>query len=186
MWVDVFDSAQLADVTSDLTSERLPASGCRGLGVQNLSPYTLRLLSDTGQTLLLVPPWVQQVTTTLETGASWLKVATLLAASPPALQALLKQYRVRLLTTVKELPESSTMLPGSGDQSAQSAVSYAAGAGPFAATKGVYVGATGTLVATMADGSEVTFSAVAAGVVLPISITAIGAASTATGIVGLY
>ena len=43
----------------------------------------------------------------------------------------------------------------------------------------------GTVVAEMAGGNEVTFSGVQDGSILPIRVTALGTATTATGIVGL-
>ena len=52
-------------------------------------------------------------------------------------------------------------------------------------TRALYVGTGGTVVATMAVGGEVTFSGVLDGSILPLRVTAIGTATTATGIVGL-
>ena len=55
----------------------------------------------------------------------------------------------------------------------------------FPRTRAVYVGGTGDLVVTMASGVDCTFSSVPAGTLLPISIIALKAATTATLIVGL-
>lgn len=52
-------------------------------------------------------------------------------------------------------------------------------------TRALYVGAGGTVVATMVVGGEVTFAGVQDGSILPLRVTAIGTATTATGIVGL-
>lgn len=53
-------------------------------------------------------------------------------------------------------------------------------------TNAVYVGGAGNLVVTMADGSALTFDAVAAGTTLNIAITAVANTSTATNIVALW
>lgn len=50
----------------------------------------------------------------------------------------------------------------------------------------VWVGGLGNLVVTMQDGQVLTFTAVPAGTLLPISVTRIRAATTATLIVALY
>jgi hypothetical protein len=52
--------------------------------------------------------------------------------------------------------------------------------------RGIWVGGTGTVVAIDRDGTTVTFSAVPAGTLLPISPRAIKVASTATGLVAMY
>lgn len=53
--------------------------------------------------------------------------------------------------------------------------------------RGVYVGGTGTLVCDFADGaSNVTFTAVPTGTILPIAPLRIKAASTATLIIALF
>lgn len=55
------------------------------------------------------------------------------------------------------------------------------------ATRYVYVGSAGALAATMLDGTEVVFGAVAAGVILPIRCTRIKSTGTvASNLVGLY
>lgn len=55
------------------------------------------------------------------------------------------------------------------------------------ATKGIYVGGAGNIALTMADGTSVTFTAVAVGVVHPISVLRIKATlTTATNILALY
>ena len=51
--------------------------------------------------------------------------------------------------------------------------------------RGLYVGGTGTVVATMMDGTTGTFLTVPAGTILPICFTAITGASTATSMVAL-
>lgn len=54
-------------------------------------------------------------------------------------------------------------------------------------SKGIYVGVTGNLVAVMADGTVVTFTSLAAGVIHPISAKRVNATSTtATGILAVY
>lgn len=52
-------------------------------------------------------------------------------------------------------------------------------------TRYLFVGTGGTVVAVMASGGTVTFSGVQNGQVLPIRVTAIESASTASGFVGL-
>lgn len=55
------------------------------------------------------------------------------------------------------------------------------------ATKGLYLGASGNVAVTMADGSNVTFTALASGVVHPISVTKVKATgTTATNIIAVY
>ena len=51
--------------------------------------------------------------------------------------------------------------------------------------RALYVGTGGTVVAEMAGGNTVTFAGVQDGSILPLRVTAIGTATTATGIVGL-
>lgn len=54
-------------------------------------------------------------------------------------------------------------------------------------TRGIYVGGTGNMIVTMADGQEVTFATIPAGTLLPIraaSVTKTG--TTATTMVGLW
>lgn len=53
-------------------------------------------------------------------------------------------------------------------------------------TRAIWVGGTGNLVATMADGTDVTFTAVPAGSWLWIQVQKVKAATTATNIVALY
>lgn len=79
--------------------------------------------------------------------------------------------------------------PANG-HSAQSAVSVVTSdsvnlvGGP---TKGIYVGGTGDISLIMNDGSSITFTALAAGVVHSISAKRINATgTTATGIIALY
>lgn len=73
-------------------------------------------------------------------------------------------------------------------ESAQQAVSVTPNdADLIRPTRGVYVGATGTLKVTMSDGSDVTFNSIAAGVVHPLSVKRVFATgTTATGIVAVY
>lgn len=55
------------------------------------------------------------------------------------------------------------------------------------ATRGVYVGVSGDLHVTLADGDEVTFVGLAAGVIHPIRVLRVHATgTTATSIVGVY
>ena len=105
MWRDVLDNAQLQALAVDVSSQHLPAQRALGAGVQNLSPYTMLLLADTGIVLLVVPPWSQH-TTALRTGCSYVVVASDLAGSPSAPPAALQEYRVRVLLTEERLPES--------------------------------------------------------------------------------
>jgi len=53
-------------------------------------------------------------------------------------------------------------------------------------TRGIYIGGGGTLEVKMVDGTVVTFVGVVAGSVLPIRVTQVRAASTATSIVALF
>lgn len=54
-------------------------------------------------------------------------------------------------------------------------------------TRALYVGGAGNLKVTMRDGSTPTFTAVPAGLLLPISVTHVwSTGTTATAIVGLY
>lgn len=53
-------------------------------------------------------------------------------------------------------------------------------------TRGLYVGGAGDVAVTMAGGGNVTFTAVSAGSTLPIRVTHVLAASTATGIVAIW
>jgi len=54
-------------------------------------------------------------------------------------------------------------------------------------TRGIYVGVSGDLAVVMADSKNtVTFVGVAAGSVLPLMVTQIKAATTATGVIALY
>lgn len=55
------------------------------------------------------------------------------------------------------------------------------------ATRGLYVGGSGNIVVTMANGVDATFTGVTAGVILPISVTKVKATgTTATNIVAVY
>jgi hypothetical protein len=60
------------------------------------------------------------------------------------------------------------------------------GASPLAnASRGLYVGETGNVAVTMAGGGDVTFSGVPAGMILPIRVTHVLGATTATNIIAL-
>lgn len=52
-------------------------------------------------------------------------------------------------------------------------------------TRGLYVGTSGDVTVTFIDGSSVTLENLAAGVIHPVAVTHVTAA-TATGIIGLY
>jgi hypothetical protein len=54
------------------------------------------------------------------------------------------------------------------------------------ASRGLYVGGAGNIVATMYGGNTVTFSGVPAGTILPIRVATIGTATTATQIINLF
>lgn len=53
-------------------------------------------------------------------------------------------------------------------------------------TRGLYIGGAGNVAVEMTDGALVTFTALAVGVVHPLSVQKVLAATTATGIVALY
>lgn len=52
-------------------------------------------------------------------------------------------------------------------------------------TKGLYVGVTGSVVVTMANGTVLTFASVPAGTILPLRVTKVMAATGASSIVAL-
>jgi hypothetical protein len=54
------------------------------------------------------------------------------------------------------------------------------------ATRGIIVGSDGTLVVQMEGGNDQTFPVIKAGIIYPLSVTKIYAATTATGIVALW
>lgn len=57
----------------------------------------------------------------------------------------------------------------------------------FNQTRGLYVGVAGNVAVTMADGTTITFNALTAGVVHPLSVKQVKATgTTATNIVALY
>jgi hypothetical protein len=56
----------------------------------------------------------------------------------------------------------------------------------FRTTRGVYVGTAGSLVVTMNDGVDVTFTGCLGGMVYPFQIVAFKTASTASNVVALY
>lgn len=57
----------------------------------------------------------------------------------------------------------------------------------IALTRGVYIGGAGNLRVDMADGTTVTFSGLAAGIVHPLAVKKVYATSTtATGVIGVY
>jgi hypothetical protein len=53
-------------------------------------------------------------------------------------------------------------------------------------TRAIYVGGTGNVVCTLIDGSEVTFTACPAGLILPVRARLVNTTSTATLMIGLY
>lgn len=72
---------------------------------------------------------------------------------------------------------------------AQSAVAITANDSAALArtTRGIYVATTGTLKVDMADGSTVTFTGLAAGMIHPIAVSKVYLTGTsATGIIGVY
>jgi hypothetical protein len=56
----------------------------------------------------------------------------------------------------------------------------------FGMSDGIFVGASGSVIAFMASGETVTFNAVPAGAILPLQAKRIGASSTAANFVILY
>ena len=56
---------------------------------------------------------------------------------------------------------------------------------PFPLSRGIWVGTGGSLVVTWQDGTTSTFTNVGSGTLLPIAITNVGAASTASGLLRL-
>ena len=53
-------------------------------------------------------------------------------------------------------------------------------------TRGIYIGGDGNLTVTMESGADCDFPNVKAGTVIPIRVTKVKAATTATGLRGLY
>lgn len=53
-------------------------------------------------------------------------------------------------------------------------------------TRALYIGGDGDLAVTMADGKQATFSGALAGSVLPLQVTQVRDATTATNIVAMY
>lgn len=53
-------------------------------------------------------------------------------------------------------------------------------------TRGLFIGTTGDVAVTMADGQPVTFTNLASGSILPIQVSKVMAATTATNILALY
>ena len=112
MWADALQHTALQSLTADVASERIPAQGYMGMGVQNLSPYVVQLVADTGRVLLQVPPWTQS-THTPDVSCSYVIAQTVLAASPATLATVLQQYQVRVLLTHAALPERMEPLASS-------------------------------------------------------------------------
>lgn len=57
----------------------------------------------------------------------------------------------------------------------------------FAVTRGIYIGGAGNIKVDMLDGTTVTFTAIAAGIIHPIAVKKVYATgTTATGIIGVY
>jgi hypothetical protein len=78
------------------------------------------------------------------------------------------------------------VLPDQDNSAASAAAITPSNEDDIAATRGVYVGGTGTVVAII-NGAAVTFTNAAAGSVLPIQTTRINATgTTATGLIALY
>ena len=138
MWADALQHTALQSLAADVASERIPAQGYAGMGVQNLSPYVVQLVADTGRVLLRVPPWTQS-THTPDVPCSYVIAQTVLAASPAALATVLQQYQVRVLLTHAALPErmeplaSSAALLGSN-------VPWASGVQPWTTAPEVTIG----------------------------------------------
>lgn len=53
-------------------------------------------------------------------------------------------------------------------------------------TRGIYVGVSGDIVVEMADGQQVTFVGVPAGIILPIQVSKVRAATSASSLLALY
>jgi hypothetical protein len=111
VWVDALSNAQLQSLTNDATSARIPANGQRGLALQNLSPYVVKVLSDTDRILAYAPPWTALQTTELLAGCSYVVAQTDVAASPATLAKLLQLYSVRIRLLEQPLHESLSLLP---------------------------------------------------------------------------
>lgn len=79
-----------------------------------------------------------------------------------------------------------------GNQKVTSVASQATAVTPndstvLSATRGLYLGVSGNVVVTMANGSDATFVGLAAGVIHPISVTKVKATgTTATSILAVY
>jgi len=56
----------------------------------------------------------------------------------------------------------------------------------FRTTRALYVGGAGTIVVTMNSGKEATFAGALAGTILPIQVTQVKNATTATSLLALY
>ena len=89
-----------------------------------------------------------------------------------------------------EIVNGVTLQPTAGQVFATRAAAVTPGSTPLAdVTRYIYVGVTGNLVVIMADDASqtpITFTAVPAGTLLPIAVSFVTAASTATSIVALF
>jgi hypothetical protein len=107
VWRDVLTDSEIHSITQDV-SVTIDARGMRGVGIQNLSPYTISLVADTGRLVLLVPPWSERLHH-LDIPCSFLEVSTSLAYSPSSPNTYLAKYVVRLLLTHEPLQEMAVL-----------------------------------------------------------------------------
>lgn len=75
----------------------------------------------------------------------------------------------------------------SGSVAKKSVVVTPSDATVLTATKGIYIGVAGDVAVTMADGTQVTFVGLAAGLIHPLSVTKVKATgTTATSVLAVY
>lgn len=84
------------------------------------------------------------------------------------------------------MPDRYNAINGAPSHAASDAFVITPGSALRHNTRAVWVGGAGNLKATMVDGTEVTFSGVAAGTLLPIQVSAVASSgTTATLLLGL-